>query len=109
MYEIHSWWVVACRLIHYFSYRLGLARICAPFDNIYPEGTLVVGDNVKSCLLCNECVELSGGKIKINPTKEYLMTVESWGQLDPEEIVQEAVNNFDKQLEEFVELVAKIK
>jgi DNA-directed RNA polymerase subunit D len=71
--------------------------------------SIVVGDNVNSCLLCNECVELSGGKIKLNPTKEYLMTIESWGQLDPEEIVQEAMNNYDKQLEEFVELVAKIK
>jgi DNA-directed RNA polymerase subunit D len=71
--------------------------------------SLIVGDNIKDCLLCNECVELSNEKIKLNPTKEYLMTIEAWGQLEPEEIIQESLNNFDKQLEEFTELVNKMK
>lgn len=43
MFEIHAWWAVAARLIHYFAYRLGLAKICTPFDDIYAEGTLVIG------------------------------------------------------------------
>lgn len=69
----------------------------------------VIKEKVNDCLLCNACVELSHGKIKAEPTKNFLMTIESWGQLEPEEIVKEAINAYDKQLEELSELVSKNK
>jgi hypothetical protein len=37
------------------------------------------------------------------------MTIESWGQLDPGEIVSEALEEYDRQLEEFTGLLAKVK
>jgi DNA-directed RNA polymerase subunit D len=66
-------------------------------------------DKVNDCLLCNACVELSTNKIKVEPNGSYLMTIESWGQLEPQEIVKEAVNAYDKQLEELKELLSKTK
>jgi DNA-directed RNA polymerase subunit D len=40
---------------------------------------------------------------------EYTFTVESWGQLTPKEIAVKAINIYDKELEEFAELVKKIE
>jgi DNA-directed RNA polymerase alpha subunit len=40
---------------------------------------------------------------------EYIFTVESWGQLTPKEIVLKAIDIYDKELEEFAELVKKIE
>lgn len=40
---------------------------------------------------------------------EYIFTVESWGQLTPKEIVTKAVSIYNKELEEFAELVKKIE
>lgn len=61
------------------------------------------------CITCAACSQLSKGKIKVTPNKTYLMTIESWGQLEPEEIVAEAIKAYDTQLEEFTELLAKAK
>lgn len=45
-----------------------------------------------------------------NPDKdEYIFTIESWGQLTPKEIAIKAVELYDKQLEEFAELVKKLE
>jgi len=68
---------------------------------------LILTDNAGECTLCGECPQLSKGKIKVTPTQTYLMSVESWGQLEPEEIVAEAIKQFEGQLEEFTELLAK--
>lgn len=40
---------------------------------------------------------------------EFIFTVESWGQLTPKEIVLKSIEIYDKQLEEFAELVKKIE
>jgi DNA-directed RNA polymerase subunit D len=40
---------------------------------------------------------------------EYLFTVESWGQLSPKEIVLKGIDMYNKQLEEFADLVKKIE
>jgi len=69
----------------------------------------LVNDKVEDCIICNACIDLSNGKIKVESNKTYRFTIESWGQLEPEEIVTEAINAYDKQLEEFTELLAKIK
>jgi DNA-directed RNA polymerase alpha subunit len=68
---------------------------------------VVVDDNVDDCTLCDACIELSNGKIKVEPKKSYMITIESWGQLEPAEIVEEAIDAYDKQLDEFTELLAK--
>jgi DNA-directed RNA polymerase subunit D len=40
---------------------------------------------------------------------EYIFTIESWGQLTPKEIAVKAIDIYDKELEEFAELVKSIK
>ena len=40
---------------------------------------------------------------------EYTFTVESWGQLTPKEIVLKAIDIYNKELEEFAELVKNYK
>jgi len=40
---------------------------------------------------------------------EFIFTIESWGQLTPKEIVTKAIELYDKQLEEFAELVKSIE
>ncbi|MFH0869960.1 MAG: DNA-directed RNA polymerase subunit D [archaeon] len=69
----------------------------------------LVNDKVQDCILCNACIDLSAGKIKVEPNKTYRFTIESWGQLEPDEIVAAAIDAYDQQLEEFTELLAKIK
>lgn len=69
----------------------------------------IISSKVNDCLLCNACVELSGGKVKAEPSKNFLMTIESWGQLEPQEIVKEAIDAYDRQLDEFTELISKTK
>jgi len=69
----------------------------------------VVKDKIQDCTLCDACVELSNGKIRVAPNGAYLMTVESWGQLEPKEIVTQAIRAYDKQLDEFTDLLSKVK
>ena len=40
---------------------------------------------------------------------EYTFTIESWGQLTPKEIVVKAIDVYNKELEEFAELVKKLE
>ncbi len=40
---------------------------------------------------------------------DYILTVESWGQLTPKEIVNQAFSAYDDQLDEFAKLVKEIK
>lgn len=69
----------------------------------------IVKDKVIDCTLCDACVELSNGKIKVEPNDDFLMTIESWGQLEPKEIVKEAISTYDNMLDEFTELLSKVK
>jgi DNA-directed RNA polymerase subunit D len=86
-----------------------IAEAC-PVDAFEVKGDkLILTDNAGDCTSCGECPHLSKGKIKVAPNGTYLMTIESWGQLEPEEIVAEAIKAYNAQLEEFAELLAKIK
>jgi DNA-directed RNA polymerase subunit D len=40
---------------------------------------------------------------------EYIFTVESWGQLTPKEIVVNAINIYNKELEQFADLVKNLE
>jgi DNA-directed RNA polymerase subunit D len=66
-------------------------------------------ENPNDCVMCGECVALSKGKIKVEGNGSYLMTIESWGQLEPEEIVEAALEAYNGQLEHFTTLVSKVK
>jgi DNA-directed RNA polymerase subunit D len=57
--------------------------------------------NESACILCNECVELSNDQIELQNSDEFIFTVESWGQLDPKEMVVKAFEIYNKQIDEF--------
>lgn len=69
----------------------------------------VIKDRIIDCTLCNACVDLSDGRIRVEPRNSYVMTIESWGQLEPKEIVKQAIDTYNKQLDEFADLLAKVK
>ncbi|MBU1198771.1 MAG: DNA-directed RNA polymerase subunit D [Nanoarchaeota archaeon] len=69
----------------------------------------LIKDKVNDCILCDACVDCSSKKIRVEPQKSFLMTVESWGQLEPKEIVAKAIDVYNSQLDEFTDLLAKVK
>jgi len=58
--------------------------------------------NVDACTLCNACVEeCKNGEISATPVENnFIFTIESWGQLDPKEILTKSIEIFDEKLKE---------
>ena len=65
------------------------------------DGKIVVKDASK-CDLCEVCLELCLKKkkdsIKITPTKDLIITVESFGQLNTEDMIQKSIEALKKDL-----------
>ncbi len=58
--------------------------------------------NLNACHLCGACVDASEGKVKLNEKDtDFIFYVESFGQLDADEIVKEAIKVVEKQLSDF--------
>ncbi len=61
--------------------------------------------------LIDACKDVNNDIIKVeydNPHKDFIFTIEPWGQLSPEEIIKKGVEELDKQLDEFGKLVKTI-
>jgi len=76
-------------------------------------GKVVVEDNLK-CDMCEVCVEECKRQekfdaIKISPTKELKISLESFGQLSVEEIFKNSIEALKKDLNEVSKKVGKIK
>ena len=73
---------------------------------------IVVEDNNK-CDMCEVCVEAckKQGKnsIKLLPTKELVITLESFGQLSPGEMFKKSIEGLKRDLAEFGKKVSKSK
>ncbi len=62
--------------------------------------------NLEKCTFCNACIEACPDGIKVSENKtDFIFTIESWGQLDPREMIKEAVKRFQKKTDEFVKLL----
>lgn len=72
------------------------------------DGKLVVRD-AESCILCNECVEISNGDVLVATDDEYFLFVESFGQLPPEDIVIKGIEEFTDQVQSFVKLLKDVE
>ncbi|PIN77437.1 DNA-directed RNA polymerase subunit D [Candidatus Woesearchaeota archaeon CG06_land_8_20_14_3_00_33_13] len=62
-------------------------------------------DNLLKCHLCNACVDICEpkGAITVDKNeKEFIFYVESWGQLEPNEIIDEALNIIRDTSNEFI-------
>ena len=73
-------------------------------------GKIIVNDNYK-CDMCEACVELCEKQrkksIKLIPTKELIITLESFGQLTIEEILKGSIKELKKDLAEFSKKIGK--
>ena len=72
---------------------------------------LIVKDSSK-CDMCEVCVEACKKKnkkdaISLVPTKNLMITIESWGQLPVEEIIKESIEVLKKDLKEISKKISK--
>jgi DNA-directed RNA polymerase subunit D len=67
-------------------------------------------ENLYACDLCGACVDCSPkGVVKIGEKDdEFIFYLESWGQLTPKEIMQQALASYDKLLDDFAEQVKSL-
>ncbi|MFC1727876.1 DNA-directed RNA polymerase subunit D [Nanoarchaeota archaeon] len=60
-------------------------------------------DKIIDCHLCGACVDVTDGEIKLNESdKDFVFTIESWGQLSVKDIVSSASDILSEQADEFV-------
>jgi DNA-directed RNA polymerase subunit D len=69
------------------------------------EATAVLGQGKEHSKWCPGLIFY---KLPDSDKDEFIFTIESWGQLTPKEIVLKAIELYNKQLEEFAELVKAI-
>src|SRR3989338_1687906 len=66
-------------------------------------------ENVLNCHLCNHCVELSQGAIEVKPDNEsFMFIIESFGQLEPKEMLMKALDVMEESADEFAEQIKNI-
>ncbi|MCP3686219.1 MAG: DNA-directed RNA polymerase subunit D [bacterium] len=65
----------------------------------------IIPKNLTECHLCGACEDVSKGAIKLEPTKDFMFYVESWGQLTPKEIIENSVSVLQEQLKEFEKII----
>ncbi|MGV8169677.1 MAG: DNA-directed RNA polymerase subunit D [Candidatus Nanoarchaeia archaeon] len=61
--------------------------------------------------LIDACRDIDNNVVKIeyeNPHTSFIFTIESWGQLTPEKIVEEGINKYNAQLDEFKKLLKEL-
>ncbi len=88
-----------------------VAKSCP--DDVYElQGKQIKVKNLEACTLCNACVDIAdpqGSVIVEASEKDFIFTIESWGKLTPQQLLQEALNVMDEKLDEFVKLLNKAK
>ncbi|HLD11146.1 MAG TPA: DNA-directed RNA polymerase subunit D [Candidatus Nanoarchaeia archaeon] len=66
--------------------------------------------NQEECILCQYCAEASNSEIEITASdKEFIITIEPWGQLPPEIILKESANILSEKLTELETKFSKLK
>jgi len=86
----------------------GIVKICPKKVYENKNGNLNV-KNLEECDLCMACSEVSSG-IEVNGSdKDFIVFVESWGQLNCKEMLVKAVEMFDQKIEEFGKAVKSLK
>lgn len=84
---------------------LACAQVCPTGTLVEKNGKTVLTDE-RTCILCMACVDVDGGKsVEVAPGSDFLFKIESWGGLEPGEIVQRSVEVYNNQLKEFESLL----
>jgi len=75
------------------------------------ENEKVVAKNPDRCDMCNECLEYCEKKknnsLKIEPTDELMITIESFGQIDAKNIFNKSISGLKKDLAELSKKAGK--
>jgi DNA-directed RNA polymerase subunit D len=87
-----------------------IADICP--ENIFrADGDKITVINPEKCDICNACLEFCEKKgkdcIKITPTKELIITLESFGQMEVKDIFKKAIEILKKDLDEVSKKINK--
>ena len=65
-------------------------------------------DNILDCHLCSACIDAFPQDVKLNEKDtDFIFYVESFGQLDPADIVKKACDILNEQLDEFIGIAKK--
>lgn len=73
-------------------------------------GSSLVAARPLDCTLCMKCVEVSEGKIKVEPSKEsFIFDVESASGISPEGIVAESAEILEDKMKDFDKELKKLK
>jgi DNA-directed RNA polymerase subunit D len=83
------------------------AKVCPVKVFDFSKGKLTVNEkNRLKCHLCNACVDACNGSIEVEDSKtDFIFTIESWGQLDPVDMIEAAADMFKEKLDEFQSLL----
>ena len=82
-----------------------VAKSCPANVFVHKSGKISVDPKKENdCTLCGACIDVSEGVAKLNESNtDFIFNVESWGQLKPTEMVSQAIDIFDKKLDDFAE------
>ncbi|MEM0231029.1 MAG: DNA-directed RNA polymerase subunit D [Candidatus Woesearchaeota archaeon] len=83
------------------------AKLCPKKILLYDKGMLSIDKQKENeCTLCLACSEAAPKAVRVNPKeKEFIFTIESWGQLSCKEIVRESSKILDSKIDEFIKNV----
>ncbi|HLD15971.1 MAG TPA: DNA-directed RNA polymerase subunit D [Candidatus Nanoarchaeia archaeon] len=85
-----------------------LARTC-PVNILEFDGKKVKVTDETKCTLCMACQDHDSEAIQVRGSdKDFIFTLESWGQLDCKEILLKAMDMFDSYLNEFEKQLKKL-
>ncbi len=112
----HSKWVPG--LVYYKQYPLieinAKGESCEEAVNVCPvkvydfkKGKLgIIKENHAKCHLCGACEEVCPDGIKVKGSEnDFVVYIESWGQLDPTEMVKEGLSILQSKTGEFIKLL----
>lgn len=79
------------------------AKICPVHVFDLKDGKLHVNEkNLLKCHLCKACEDACEGVTVSGSKTDFIFTIESWGQLDPRDMIKEAADMLAKKCEVFV-------
>ncbi|MDO8623528.1 MAG: DNA-directed RNA polymerase subunit D [archaeon] len=89
-------------------------KVCldsCPQKILKTDGKKIIVEDVLKCDLCESCTDIckKHGKkaIEITPTDELMITIESFGQIEPKEIFNRSVKELKKDLNDFSKKLEK--
>jgi len=72
---------------------------------------MIEAEKIDSAELIDACKGISDDVVKIeydDPHNNFVFTIEAWGQLTPDEIVEQGLDTYNNQLDEFKKLIKDI-